>query len=419
MKILIKNVDVFDGKTEALKEHRNIVISDHLVTEIAKGKLSEENFEQVIDGQGLTAVPGLTDAHVHITSVKTEHGPVRVDEMVVHGIRTAKDMLLRGFTTVRDAGGITYGLKKGIDEGIIDGPRIYPSNAFISQTCGHGDSRASRAEFRITDGIYTSASLMDEGHYIADGAAEVMRAVREQLFLGASQIKISAGGGVSSSWDPILTVQYTYEEMKAAVDVAADYGTYVMAHLYTIEAMQRAARAGVKSFEHGQLMDEETARIIKDKDIFITPCPNFARGVPRKGNDPAKEAKRRIIRQGLQTQAELINKYDLKLLFGTDYVEGKTQGLLQSQDLISYKARFGSFHAIRSATGNINELIKLTTYQNPYSEGKIGVLEEGSYADILLVEGNPVADAAILAEPANLKLIMKDGRIYKDEVTEK
>lgn len=252
---------------------------------------------------------------------------------------------------------------------------------------------------------------------IADGVPEILRAVREQLFLGASQIKIMAGGGIASMYDPIQTVQFSFEEMKAAVDAAKDYGTYVMAHLYTSEAMQRAARAGVKSFEHGQLMDEETAKIMKDEDIFINPCPNFKSTEKKEADfdDSVRKKKGEMIRKGVETQTELINRYGLKLLFGTDYVEGLCCGIAQSKDFIGYKERFGSYKGLLAATGNANELIALTTYQNPYPDGKIGVLEEGSYADLLIVSGNPVEDLAVLADPEeNIKFIMKDGKIYKN-----
>lgn len=412
MKAII-NANVFDGRNAKLKEHAAIVIDGNKVKEITSETIELERFEQVIDAGGKTAVPGLTDAHVHISSCWR----ARLDEQVIGSVKIAREMLRRGFTTVRDAGGITCGLKWGIDEGIIEGPRIYPSNAYLTQTCGHGDCRASRAEYRITDGIYASGSVMKGGSYYADGVSEVLRGTREQLFLGASQIKIMAGGGVSSTYDPIQTVQFTFEEMKAAVDAARDYGTYVMAHLYTPEAMQRAARAGVKSFEHGQLMDEETAKVIADNNIFVDPCPNFTKMQPDDHifRDPARRAKRDLVLAGVQRQAELINKYDLPLIFGTDYVDGApTSGDLQLADLSHYKELFGSYKGLLSATGNINELIKLTTYQNPYPDGKIGLLEEGSYADLLLVDGNPVENLDILADTRNIRLVMKDAVIFKN-----
>jgi imidazolonepropionase-like amidohydrolase len=339
----------------------------------------------------------------------------RIDEKAVRSVRFAKEMLLRGFTTVRDAGGITFGLKKNIDNGYLEGPRILPSNAIISQTCGHGDIRASRAESRIVDGIYASASINSGSTILADGVEEVIRAVREQLFLGASQIKIMAGGGFSSNYDPIPTVQFTLEEMKAIVGATADYGTYVMAHLYTPKSMQRAAEAGVMCFEHATMMDKETAKIVADKGIWITPGPQVSREVSVEGLTKPQLHEIENIRNCETTATELINKYNLPILYGTDSLDSfDLADRIQLDDFRLYKTRFGSFRGILAATGNVHELLKLSTYQNPYPGGKIGVLEKGSFADLLVVHGNPVEDLDILSNEANIKMIMKDAVVYKN-----
>ena len=415
---LIKHADVFDGRHAKLIEAVNIIIEGNLVKEIVPGEVSEEGFEEIIDAEGYVVIPGLTDAHVHVSHNESDRNyEARVDEMAVRSTRVAKDMLLRGFTTIRDAGGVTYGLKKNIDNGFIDGPRIYPSNAYISQTCGHADKRHSPIAEHLPDGSWTSPTLQQHLNYVADGPAEVLRAVREQFILGASQIKIMAGGGCSSVYDPIQTVQFTFEEMKAAVDAATDYGTYVMAHLYTPASIQRAVKAGVKSLEHTNLMDDETAKIIKENDVWVMPGPQFSRPIESHGDNQPESIvrKARYIQQGEEIATEAINKYDLKILFGTDsfgdpaYIEKH-----QLEDFSYFKKRFGSFKGLVAATGNINELIKLTTYQNPYPDGKIGVLEEGSYADILIVKGNPVEDLDVLADEDNIRLIMKDAKVYKD-----
>lgn len=416
MRTLIKNADVFDGRNFALKKNAAIVIEKNLVKEILHAELAEENFDMVIDAKGKTTIPGLTDAHVHLFfngSGITD--TTRIDENAVRSVRFARDMLLRGFTSVRDAGGVVYGLKKNIDNGYLEGPRIFPSHAFISQTSGHGDIRASRAEERITDGIYTSAALGNKGAILADGVEEMLRAVREQLFLGASQIKIMAGGGISSAYDPIQTVQFTLEEMKAAVGAAADYGTYVMAHLYTPQAMQRAARAGVKSFEHATMMDEETARIIDANGIWVMAGPQCGRDWHHRKAPESLKKKAELVKRGEAVATEMINKYNLPLLFGTDsFGDPERVEKFQLDDFRFFKKRFGSYKGLVAATGNIHELIKLSTYQNPYPEGKIGVLEAGSFADLCIVEGNPAEDLDILADEGHMKLIMKDGKIYKN-----
>ncbi|WP_135550299.1 metal-dependent hydrolase family protein [Paenibacillus cymbidii] len=416
MNLLIKNANVFNGKQAALQKHANIVIEHKLVKAIVGGSVAEDVFDVVYDAGNLTVIPGLTDAHVHLSITgNTLSDGWRIDEKAVRSVRFAKEMLLRGFTTVRDAGGITFGLKKNIDNGFLDGPRILPSNSMISQTSGHGDIRASHAEERITDGIYASADLKSRLSIIADGAEEVTRAVREQLFLGASQIKIMAGGGFSSAYDPISTVQFSLEEMKAAVGAAADYGTYVMAHLYTPQSMQRAAQAGVKCFEHATLLDEATARIVADLGIWITPGPQLSRAYPTDGLPKSSIKLIERFREGEKNATELIDKYNLPILYGTDaFGDVQRAADIQHDDFRIYKQRFGSFRGIVAATGNVHELIKFSTYQNPYPDGKIGVLEEGSFADLLIVNGNPVEDLDVLADATNIRFIMKDAVVYKN-----
>jgi imidazolonepropionase-like amidohydrolase len=416
LNILIKNANVFDGKHAELLKNMNIVIEHNLVKKIVGGPIPEDGFAAVYDADNHTVIPGLTDAHVHvsITGNSLSDG-WRIDEKAVRSVRFAKEMLLRGFTTVRDAGGITFGLKKNIDNGFLEGPRILPSNSMISQTSGHGDIRASHAEERITDTLYSSADLNSKLSVIADGVNEVTRAVREQLFLGASQIKIMAGGGFSSAYDPIPTIQFSLEEMKAAVGAATDYGTYVMAHLYTPQSMHRAAKAGVKCFEHATMLDEETARMVADQGIWITPGPQLGREYAMAGLPKSTIKLIEDFRRSETISTELIDKYNLPILYGTDaFGDINKAAEIQLDDFRIYKARFGSFRGIVSATGNIHEIIKLSTYQNPYPDGKIGVLEEGAFADLLIVRGNPVEDLDILSDLTNIRFIMKDAVVYKN-----
>lgn len=233
-KKLIKNATVFDGHSSGLAQGKKIVIEDDIVTEITADEVSEENFDEVFDGTGMVAMPGMTDAHVHMGCLFAK-GEFPVDYATVLTVAKCKDALMAGFTTFRDAGSVSEGLKLAFDEGVLPGPRIYPCGAYISQTCGHGDSEYAHT-YRDIQYRHPSSTVL------ADGVPEIIRAVREQFYRGASHIKLMAGGGCMSSCDPIETVQFTAEEMKAACDVAADYGTYVMAHLYTPKA--DPARAG-------------------------------------------------------------------------------------------------------------------------------------------------------------------------------
>lgn len=423
MSTIIRNVSVFDGWNPALTERADIIIEGNLVKEITSGVENTERFDVIIDGSGYTAMPGLADCHAHIGSVfpLSDWGEKRPDEIAVRSTVFARDMVQRGFTTIRDAGGLVYGLKASIDNGFVPGPRIYPSHAYISQTCGHGDTRPSRAYRRLPDGSPSDPRWLNGITCIADGVPEVMRGVREQLFLGASQIKLMAGGGFSSQYDNVYTTQFTFEELKAAVDCAADYGTYVMAHIYTNEGMQRAARAGVKSFEHATFMNDETARIIKDNGIWVMPGPQFTSKVPRIGAKPkitgAPIFPREEKIRHAEHQTEMILKYDLPIIFGTDAANDvKYVAARQHTDISIFKERFGSLRTVRALTGAVYQLNKLTTYNNPYQAGKLGVLEEGSYADILLVKGNPVEDADILSEPSNIVFVMKDGEVQRNSL---
>ncbi len=417
MKKIIKNVNVFDGKSSEVKHGQNIVIEDNLVSEIFEGDFSEEAFDTVIDGKNAYAVPGLTDAHVHLGKVHIDGSNPRYDAII--GSVVAGKLLDHGITTVRDAGSVTDGLKKAIDEGTIRGPRIYPSMNYLSQTCGHGDSDLAHQNRDIQ---YRSP----RGAALCDGISECRRAVREQFYLGASQIKIMAGGGMSSTCDPVETLQFSLEEMKAIVETTADYGSYVLAHLYTPECMKRAVRAGVKSLEHGHWLDEEAARMIKDTETFLNPCPQFTleeikwNHMGEFSDQPSMLKKKKKpggdkVKAHMEETTELINKHGLKILFGTDLMITYNQyEPRESLDFKEYKKRFGSFNGLIAATGNFNDLTKLTTYQNPYPDGEIGVLKKGSYADIVILNANPVENLDVLGDTGNILLVMKDGEIYKN-----
>lgn len=417
MLTLIKNGNVFDGNHDTLFMQANVVILDNMISEITDTFVSEERFDRVIDACGHTVIPGLIDAHVHValTGGGAEMEPMRADETAIRGAKNAEEMLMRGFTTVRDAGGMVWGIKHCIDNGYTIGPRIFPSHSGIGQTSGHCDNRPSAASQRTIEG-YMSPVMNNRVWILADGVDEVLRAVRDQLFLGASQIKLFLGGGVSSVYDPLMTVQYTFEEIEAAVKAARDYGTYVMAHLYTNESMQRAVRAGVMSLEHTQLMNEDTARMIADEGVWVCPCPSFDPNAKMdfvEGENMLRKWK--MVAAGVEQQVELIKKYNLNMVFGTDMASNKYfDEENQLKDFGRFKRQFGSFEGLRAATGRVNDLFKLCTYQNPYPEGKIGLLEKGSFADLLIVEGNPLEDLDVLTDKKNMRVIMKDGVVYKN-----
>lgn len=418
MKKLIINANVFNGIDNKLIENISVLIENNLITEI--GNISHSVADEIIDAKGCTVMPGLMDAHVHITLSESfnQLDTMTREEIAIRSAKIAEQMLMRGFTTCRDVGGNTLGLKNAIDTGYAVGPRILPSQAAISQTCGHSDYRQNQAQERLNSG-HEDSPLMKTGTFrVADGRSEVMKAVREQLFKGASQIKIMAGGGASSTFDPLDTLQFTLDEMKAAVEAASDYGTYVAAHIHTVPAMKRAAEAGVKCFEHATIMNDEVAQIIKEKGIWVVPSYYTSSLIAeRKIPLPNEETYRKTERIGkaMFESAELIKKYGIDTLaFGTDCVGTVNVHETQIHELRAIEETFDTFTALRMATSNCGRLFEMSTYQHPYQEGKLGQIVEGAYADLLIIDGNPLEGVECVANNESKKVIMKDGHIYKN-----
>ncbi|ROR24048.1 imidazolonepropionase-like amidohydrolase [Vibrio crassostreae] len=418
MKKLITNANVFNGVDNNLIKNVSILIEDNLITQI--GEVDTTLADEIIDAQGGTVMPGLIDAHVHITL----SAPFNVidtmtrEEVAIRSAKISEEMLMRGFTTIRDVAGNTLGLKKSIDNGYATGPRILPSMAAISQTSGHSDYRQNQAQERLANGHEDSPMMKLGAMRVADGRSEVLKAVREQLFMGASQIKIMAGGGASSTFDPLDTLQFTSDEMEAAVQAASDYGTYVAAHIHTSDAMRRAAEAGVMSFEHATIMDDDIAEIIKEKGIWVIPSYFTSSLIAeRKIPLPNEETYRKTERVGkaMFKSAELIKKYDIRnIAFGTDCVGETNVHATQLNELGAIEQVFDTITALRMATSNCGRLFEMSTYQHPYQEGKLGQIVEGAYADLLIIDGNPLESVACVANTETQKLIMKDGKVYKN-----
>ncbi|WP_061018908.1 metal-dependent hydrolase family protein [Vibrio splendidus] len=418
MKKLITNANVFNGVDNNLIENVSILIEDNLITQI--GDIDPTVADETIDAQGCTVMPGLIDAHVHITLSASFNviDTMTREEVAIRSAKISEEMLMRGFTTIRDVAGNTLGLKNSIDNGYATGPRILPSMAAISQTCGHSDYRQNQAQERLANGHEDSPMMKLGAMKVADGRSEVLKAVREQLFMGASQIKIMAGGGASSTFDPLDTLQFTSEEMKAAVDAASDYGTYVAAHIHTSDAMRRAAEAGVMSFEHATIMDDDIAEIIKEKGIWVIPSYFTSSLIAeRKIPLPNEETYRKTERVGkaMFKSAELIKKYDIQnIAFGTDCVGETNVHATQLNELGAIEQVFDTITALRMATSNCGRLFEMSTYQHPYQQGKLGQIVEGAYADLLIIDGNPLEGVACVANTDTQKLIMKDGKVYKN-----
>jgi imidazolonepropionase-like amidohydrolase len=415
-RILIKNVRIFDGVNEDLDDPTSVMTENNLIKEISPGTKDTKNVK-VIDGGGRLLMPGLTDAHWHVmftamTMQQLENEPL--DYVHAKMIREAGATLMRGFTTVRDLGGDVFGIKQAIDEGVVPGPRILPSGPVISQTAGHGDFSRSYDRPAIFGG---RPSRLEEigASIVADGVDQVLSAVRFNLKAGASQIKITGGGGVISETDPIDSTQYTDDEIKAAVNAAADWGTYVAAHVYHPEGILRVLEAGVKSIEHGHLMDEESAKRIAEKDAWLCIQPFFDDDVCFQYLDEKRAEKAKILVSGFDRTMQLAAKYQLNLAFGTDVVCAPENNVWQLELLELFSSYLTNFEILRMTTSVNAKLFELSGKRHPYQAGPLGVIKPGAYADLLIVEGDPLQDLKVLVDyENNLKLIMKDGRVFKN-----
>lgn len=330
------------------------------------------------------------------------------------GAKTANEMLMRGFTSIRDLGGPSFSLKRAIDEGLIPGPRIYPSGAFISQTSGHGDFRMLYELPRTIGGPPSHMEQIGVAA-IADSPDEVRLRARENLMKGASQIKLMAGGGIASPYDPLDVTQYTESEIRAAVEAADNWGTYVTVHAYTPKAIQTAIAAGVKCIDHGQLADEATAKLMEDKNIWwsLQPFLDDEDANPQPEGSPNR-AKQIEMSAGTDTAYKLAKKYKIKTAWGTDTLFDAKLSPRRGNQLTKMVRWYSPAEVLKMATADNAELLALSGPRNPYP-GKLGVVEEGALADLLLVDGDPLADIKLIEDPSkNFVVIMKDGKIYKN-----
>ncbi|WP_378949805.1 amidohydrolase family protein [Mesorhizobium sp. ANAO-SY3R2] len=412
--VLFENVRIFDGKASTLSPASNVLVKGNVIERISATPIEAEGAE-VISGGGRVLMPGLIDAHWHamlIASTPAEAmGDVGFANLAAGD--EATHTLMRGFTTVRDVGGPVFGLKRAIDSGIIAGPRIYPSGAMITVTSGHGDFRQFSDLPRQIGGPFTPMER-NGGSIVVDSPDEVRLRAREQFMQGAAHIKITAGGGVSSPFSPLDVTTFTEPELRAAVEIADNWGTYVIAHAFTTDATKKAIAAGVKCIEHGFLMDEATAKLIAEKDIWLSlqPLPELMRVGLRERT--VERAKADEVWPGIARTYELAKKYKIKTAWGTDVLFSRELARQQGAILASLIRWYTPAEALVMATGTNAEVLKLSGKRNPYP-GNLGVVEEGALADLLLVDGNPLEDIQLVADPdKNFLVIMKDGRVYKD-----
>ncbi|WP_423357665.1 amidohydrolase family protein [Dyella halodurans] len=415
---MFNNVHVFDGKSASLSGPSNVLVRGNRIEKISTTAIPADAAKgaTIIDGGGRTLMPGLIDAHWHAMLVRPSPAQALTADLgytTLLAAAEATDTLMRGFTTVRDLGGPAFSLKRAIDDGLVVGPRIFPSGAILTVTGGHGDFRQLFEVPRI-EGMPLARMEELGAAKVTDSPDEVTRRAREQVLLGASQIKLTASGGVSSPHSPIDVITFTPAELTAAVQVAKDRGTYVTAHAYTPPAMQRAVEAGVQCIEHGQLMDEPTAKLMAEKGVWLSiqPFPDGMEKIFPPGSDEREKALE--VMKGTDRAYELAKKYHLKTAFGSDVLFSPDLAKRQGALLASLTKWYTPAEALTMATSTNAELLALSGERSPY-RGKLGVVEEGALADLLLVDGDPIANIKLVADPAkNFVVIMKDGKIYKN-----
>ncbi|MBB4234740.1 metal-dependent hydrolase family protein [Rhizobium esperanzae] len=402
--ILLENASILDIDRGELLDARDVLVVGGRIAEIGQPRI-EASAERVIDLKGRTLMPGLCDAHVHVIvpinsfAQLTKWSPYYT---AIRAMPILEGMLMRGFTTVRDAGGADFGLARAVEEDLIPSPRILFSGKALSQTGGHGDMRgAGENDF---DRHYYVPSL----GRVVDGVEAVRLAARDELRRGAHQVKLMVGGGIASYTDPVTFVQFSHDEIRAAVEEAENAETYVMAHAYTCRSIQHAVKAGVRSIEHGNFLDDETAILMRERQAILVPTLAAYTTMWEEGLDvgmPAElHAKIKTVLDVGPVELEVAQRNGVKMVYGTDLI-----GPLHRHQSLEFRIRgevLPAIEVIRSATSYAAELFNM--------EDEIGRVEVGMRADLLVLEGNPLDDLNLLQDAKLLQLIMKDGKVYRD-----
>jgi imidazolonepropionase-like amidohydrolase len=415
-RIAFTNALLFDGKSDTLLAGLRVVVDGQTIKAVEPAEAPSDADARIVDCGGGVLMPGLIDAHWHAMLASL---PLTVLLTADAGYITlvaadeARKTLMRGFTSVRDMAGPTFSLKRAIDDGLVPGPRIWPSGAMISQTGGHGDFRFPY-EVPASPNAPLSRVEAIGGAAVADGVDRVLTRAREQLMLGASQLKLAAGGGVSSHYDPIDVSQYTEAEFRAAVDAAENWGTYVAVHAYTPRAIRTAIRGGVRCIEHGHLMDEATAQLIADSGVWLSTQPFLDNEFSAQMPTPEGQAKARQVYAGTDAAYKFAKAFNLKTAWGTDILFDSKMTAHQGAMLTTLERWYRPVEILKMATAVNGELLAMSGPRNPYP-GKLGVIEAGALADVIVVNGDPIENLNLMADPdRNFVLIMKDGRVVKD-----
>ena len=406
---LFQNASILDGRTdEALADH-HVLVEDTRIREVSDRPIASAS-ARTIDLAGRTLMPGLIDCHVHVIATTPNLGlnaELPNTLVALRSARIMREMLLRGFTTVRDLGGADFGLVMAIEEGLMEAPRLVICGKALSQTGGHTDYRG---RFHARDVRYYADRAGTLGR-VVDGVDDLRRACREEIKAGAEFIKIMANGGVSSPTDPIAFFGFSSDEVRAAVEEARSAQTYVAAHLYTDESIRRAVELGVKSIEHGNLISAESARLAKEKGAFVVPTnvtfDYLAKEGASYGLPPASVAKIEDVRgQGMEALATL-HDAGVMMAYGSDLLGEMHRH--QSDEFLLRGEVLPAIEAIRSATINAAKVIR--------QEGTLGVVAPGAHADLNVIDGDPLKDLSRLTGQGRwIPAIMKAGRFVKNEL---
>jgi imidazolonepropionase-like amidohydrolase len=413
--VLFTNVNIFNGKDGALMEKGSVLVEGNLIKTVSSEPIEAADAYRV-DGEGRTLMPGLIDMHSHMclsSGLSYFRDAYDAQTVGAYTYKTGLDYLQQGFTTTRSAGCNDLGIAKAVKNGILAGPRWYPAGAFLSQTGGHADLGSWSDEPQQKDAL-ERAEMM----YIVDGETEARRAARSNFRRGATHIKIMAGGGVSSEFDPLHTTQLSLEEMQAIVGVAEDYGSYVIAHAYHDRSVNRAIDAGIRMIEHGFLMSEATMDRMVAEGVVLSVQAQAS--LETFGNveaidffSPAQKAKGAAVNAGATQMLTWAVEKGVTMVLGGDMF-GPDHGR-QADNLIWFNTiAKDPLLVLRASTSTPGRLLaEMSGGMNPYAEGPIGVIEEGAYADIILVDGNPLEDLDAVKRN-NVDFVMKDGLVYKN-----
>jgi imidazolonepropionase-like amidohydrolase len=411
-RILFRNGALLDPLQGALQPGHHLLVEGDTIKEVSKQPIDVRD-AQVIDLAGKTIMPGLIDLHAHMVATQFDlPGQARMPNVFVtlKAVPIMRGILRRGFTTVRDAGGAGLALKQSIEMGLAQGPRLFIAGRALSQTGGHGDVRA-RSDFIVGDAPCNCCVRVGALSRVVDGVDALRRAVREELQMGADQIKIMVSGGVASPTDPVGALGYSEDEIRAVVAEAQARGTYVMAHAYTPESMQRAVRCGVRTIEHGNLIDAPTAALMVEHGAYVVPTlvayeALHLEGV-RYGLPPESAAKIDIVREAGLQSLEIFKRAGVKMGFGSDLLGPSHR--MQSDEFTIRAQVLTPSEIISSATIIGAEILGMT--------GKLGRLAPGAFADVLVVDGDPLRDLGCLGgQGDHIPLVMKGGHIEFNEL---